>query len=63
MSIRAEDLDNLQQLVTLLNDWRDAAGDIGLALKEVSVLPSGAYYPVRVTFDENAPEPTWAIDG
>jgi hypothetical protein len=62
--IRANDLDNLQELVNLLDGWKAAAAAAGVDLLEVRVQPVGAYYAAQISLEDAQSEtPYWSISG
>lgn len=64
MTIRATDLEKLQDLVGLLDGWRTAAAAIGVDLMEVKVTPQGAYYAAQIGLEDAQSEsPYWSING
>lgn len=64
MSIRATDLEKYSGLVELLDGWRDAAANIGVELRGVTVLPQGAYQSAQIGYeDDNYNPPYWSING
>lgn len=64
MSIRADDLSKLTELVDLLDDWKVAAATLGLNLMEVRVQPDGAYQAATLSYEDNQAEPAyWSVNG
>lgn len=64
MSIKANDLDKISQLIDLLDDWKTAAEGLGITLQEITVLPEGAYYAVRIGYEDDSSTPAyWSVNG
>lgn len=63
MSIRQSDLDKMNDLTDLAEQWRQAAAALGITLKSVLVEPDNSFTSNTVWYNDGTGDaPFWQID-